>query len=142
MATFPAKPIARIEYSKCPNRQWSSRSHQGDPSGPALVAPEVARQNVELGDDLRRRTSTATLARLTVSGTSPSSAFGAAGEFALVASAEIGGIQACALIGAPLTSDAVAVVAAWPELPVLAAADPADHAGLRGAVDAYLASAS
>ena len=32
------------------------------------------------------------------------------------------------------------LVAAWPELPVLAVADPADHAGLRGAVDAYLAS--
>jgi dienelactone hydrolase len=65
---------------------------------------------------------------------------GAAGETALEAAAETGGIQALALVGAPLSRDAVAVVAEWPELPLLAVADPADHPGLRGAVDAFLAS--
>jgi dienelactone hydrolase len=67
-------------------------------------------------------------------------AVGAAGEPALMAAAGTGGIDALALVGAPLANDAVAVIEAWPELPVLALADAADHAGLRGAVDAYLAS--
>jgi dienelactone hydrolase len=65
---------------------------------------------------------------------------GRTGEAALEAAAETGGIQAIALIAAPLTSDAVALVAAWPELPVVAVAEPADRSGLRGAVDAFLAS--
>ena len=113
--------------------------HQGDSNCLALVAREVERQKVEWvttsGADV-----SATLARLTGERRVAVAAFGAAGELALATSAEIGGIEAFALIGAPLSSEAVAVVAAWPELPVLATADPADHAGLRGAVDAYLAS--
>jgi dienelactone hydrolase len=66
---------------------------------------------------------------------------GASGEGALEAVAETGGVRAVALVGAPLSAAGVALVESWPELPLLAIADPGDRPALRGAVDAVLASA-
>jgi dienelactone hydrolase len=67
-------------------------------------------------------------------------AFGAVGDDAVVAAAAQGPITALVLVGVPLSANAIELVHEWPELPILAVADPADRAGLRGAVDAYLAS--
>ena len=65
---------------------------------------------------------------------------GPAGEVALELVAETGGIEAVAIIGSPLSAEAVQLVEDWPELALLAVADPADREGLRGVVDGYLAS--
>jgi dienelactone hydrolase len=65
---------------------------------------------------------------------------GRSGEAALLAAAETGFIGALVLIDAPLSPEAVNIVAEWRGLPVLVAADPMDRAALRGAVDAFLAS--
>ena len=73
--------------------------------------------------------------RVAVVGSGPS------GEGALEAAAETGGVHAVALVGAPLSVTGVELVSSWPELPILALADPADRPALRGAVDAVLASA-
>jgi dienelactone hydrolase len=67
-------------------------------------------------------------------------AFGAVGDEAVVAAAAQGPITALLLVGVPLSANAIELVDEWPELAILAVADPADRAGLRGAVDAYLAS--
>jgi dienelactone hydrolase len=65
--------------------------------------------------------------------------WGPAGEPALLAAADRPAV-AVALVAAPLTPEAVALIAEWPEVPVLAVADAADRPALKGAVDAYLAS--
>ncbi len=66
--------------------------------------------------------------------------WGEAGEPALEVAANEGRVAAVALVAAPVSEAAVALIGEWPEIPVLGLADPADRAGLRGAVDAYLAS--
>jgi dienelactone hydrolase len=65
---------------------------------------------------------------------------GDGGERAVLAAASAGRLSALVLVGAPLSATALELVHEWPELPILALADPADREGLRGAVDAYLAS--
>jgi dienelactone hydrolase len=67
-------------------------------------------------------------------------ACGSPGEQAVSAAASAGGVSALVLVGVPLSGSALELVHEWPELPVLAVADPADREGLRGAIDAYLAS--
>jgi hypothetical protein len=67
-------------------------------------------------------------------------ATGATGEQTVLAAASAGRVSALVLVGVPLSANALALVREWPELPILAVADPADREGLRGAVDAYLAS--
>jgi dienelactone hydrolase len=68
-------------------------------------------------------------------------AIGTTGEEAVLAAASADHVSALVLVGVPLSETALELVREWPELPVLAVADPADRGGLRGAVDAYLASA-
>lgn len=65
---------------------------------------------------------------------------GRAGDAALRAAASDDRVVALALIDAPLDPESVALVAEWPQVPVLAAAAPSDRPALAGAVDAYLAS--
>jgi dienelactone hydrolase len=67
-------------------------------------------------------------------------AVGADGERSVLAAASAGNVSALVLVGVPLAETTLDLVRDWPELPVLAVADPADRVGLRGAVDAYLAS--
>ena len=67
-------------------------------------------------------------------------AVGADGEQAVLAAASAGHVSALVLVGAPLSETTLELVREWPELPVLAVADRADREGLRGAIDAYLAS--
>jgi dienelactone hydrolase len=67
--------------------------------------------------------------------------WGSAGEPAVLAAAADNRIVAIAFVGAPLSQHAIGLVEEWPEVPVLALADPADRPALKGAVDAYLASA-
>jgi dienelactone hydrolase len=67
-------------------------------------------------------------------------ACGSPGEQAVSAAASAGGVSALVLVGVPLSGSALELVHEWPELRLLAVADPADREGLRGAVDAYLAS--
>ena len=99
----------------------------------------VRRRGVEWLDTSRADAQT-TLAELTTDRRVAVVAAGVAGESTLEVVAETGGVEALALVDAPLTAEAVALVAGWPELALLAVADPADRHGLRGAVDAYLAS--
>ena len=65
---------------------------------------------------------------------------GVAADFAVDAAASDGRVVAIGLVGATVSPETVAVVANWPEAPVLVVADPSDRATLAGAVDAYLAS--
>jgi dienelactone hydrolase len=65
--------------------------------------------------------------------------WGDAGEAALVAAAGASAV-AVALVASPLSPEVTALVAEWPEVPVLAVADALDRPALKGAVDAYLAS--
>ena len=67
-------------------------------------------------------------------------ATGAVGEQAVLAAASAGRVSALVLVGVPLSATALELVHEWPELPILTVADPTDREGLRGAVDAYLAS--
>ncbi len=67
-------------------------------------------------------------------------AVGVDGEQAVQAAASAGHVSALVLVAVPLADTTLDLIREWPELPVLAVADPADRAGLRGAVDAYLAS--
>lgn len=66
-------------------------------------------------------------------------AVGAAGAATVRAAADHGSIAGLALWACPLGDDEVELLSEWPDLAVLAVADPADRAGLAGAADAYLA---
>ena len=67
-------------------------------------------------------------------------AYGDAGDAALRAAASDGRVAALSLVDTPLTADAIALVGEWPQVPVLAVAEPADRGALTAVVDAYLAS--
>jgi len=119
---------------------------------PVVVAvePDSAVSEFPLEDAVRRRgvdwlATSSTDARSTLAELAPNRrvavvAAGVAGESTLELVAETGTVEAFAIVGAPLSNAAVELVAEWPELALLAVADPADRDGLRGAVDAYLAS--
>jgi dienelactone hydrolase len=122
------------------------------PRLPVVVAVEsdTALGGFPLEDALRRREvdwlavateeAQSTLTELAAGGQVAVVGAGPAGEVALELVAETGGIEAVAIIGTPLSAEAVQLVADWPELALLAIADPADREGLQGVVDAYLAS--
>lgn len=67
---------------------------------------------------------------------------GAAGDVAVEVAAGDGRVLAIAVVGATVSPATVELVATWPEVPVLAVADPSDRRSLAATVDAYLASAN
>jgi len=66
--------------------------------------------------------------------------FGPDAETVLFSAAEFGGITALALVGPTLSEEAVQLISEWPEVAVIALADPLRRAELSSAVNAYLAS--
>lgn len=73
-------------------------------------------------------------------GDTPFAVIGVGSDEAVVRAAADGRVGALALIDPLLSAEALEILAEWEDLPVLAVADPARRASLRGAVDAYLAS--
>lgn len=65
---------------------------------------------------------------------------GQAGAAAVSIAAADGRVGALGLLDVPVSAEAIALLADWPELPFIAVAAPESRATLAGAVDAYLAS--